>query len=254
MKKLIIPLLFISTFIHAVNQPEPDDNDHRLKTVVYKKDDIIPIYANYKKATLIDLGVNNKIIDIRAGDTESWIFELTADETGVFAKPVLHNPDTNLIVITDKRKYYFDLSMKKKKDIDTYGIKFVYPDEQNRKLQAKLLRNKSSSVHTDLSIKKSFPGDWNFGYVLKGNKNSSPVQIFDDGQFTYLDFGKKDIPAIFSVDADKREGVINFHKSGKYIVVENIYQQLTTRNGTESTCIYNKGYQLVMNADGDLDE
>ena len=247
MTKILILILLTSNFAHAVNEPDSDPNDDRLKTVVYKKNDIIPINALYKKATLIDLGKGNIITDVITGDSESWLFNLTSSMDGILAKPLSYDADTNLIIVTENRKYYFDLHRSAK--AETYGVRFIYPDEEYIKLQNKIKRKKQSSVNSDLDIDKSFPEQWNFGYVLKGSKKSSPNNVFDDGKFTYFDFGKKDIPAIFSVDLDQREGVINFHKSGKYIVVENIYKQLILRNGNNSTCIYNKNYNEVMSED-----
>jgi type IV secretion system protein VirB9 len=252
MKKTVTLLSIIFTFtVNAINSPEPDPNDGRLKTVIYKQNDIIPINAIYKKATYIDLGEGNTIIDIAAGDTESWMFETTDAQDGILAKPVMYEADTNLIVITAKRKYFFDLHRSTKKD-ETYGVRFVYPDEEYQKLRNKVRREKGSTVNSDLEIEKSTPDDWNFGYLLKGSKQTAPVNIFDDGKFTYLDFGKKEVPAMFSVDMNQRESVVNFHKSGKYLVVENVFRQLTMRNGDTTTCIYNKTYDDNFNIDSEM--
>jgi type IV secretion system protein VirB9 len=163
----------------------------------------------------------------------------------------MYEADTNLIIVTAKRKYFFDLKRSSKKD-ETYGIRFVYPDEEYRNLKERIKREKGSTVNSDLSISKSTPDDWNFGYLLKGSKNTAPVNIFDDGKFTYLDFGKKEVPAMFSVDLDKRESVVNFHKSGKYLVIENVFRQLTMRNGETTTCIYNKTYDDSFNTDSEM--
>jgi hypothetical protein len=51
---------------------------------------------------------------------------------------------------------------------------------------------------------------------------------------------------------NQRESVVNFHKSGKYLVVENVFRQLTMRNGDTTTCIYNKTYDDNFNIDSEM--
>ena len=47
------------------------------------------------------------------------------------------------------------------------------------------------------------------------------------------------LPAIFEVDTDGYEGLVNFRSVGDYIVVESISPLFTLRNGTNTVCVYN---------------
>ena len=48
-----------------------------------------------------------------------------------------------------------------------------------------------------------------------------------------------EIPAIFNVDADGFESLVNYRVSGDYIIVERVGAQFTLRNGSEIVCVYN---------------
>lgn len=234
--------LLLSCPALAENKPQVHDNDSRIKTIIYRENDVIPISASYKHITHIDLGVGEKIVDIAAGDTESWMFATTANNDGILLKPLSSNAKTNLTVITEKRKYYFDLN--RATASKTFSVNFKYPADEFKKFQDKMKRDERASLNKQLGVDPISPENWNFNYLLEGDNEVSPVNIFDDGKFTYLEFGKKEIPAIFSVDKNRNESVVNFHKKGRYIVIENIYRQLTLRKGSDMTCILNKEYDV----------
>lgn len=242
MRSLFITFILLAgvTPVVAENKPTEHTNDKRIKTIVYRVNDVMPIKASYKHITHIDLGPGNIITDVHAGDTESWMFANTANNDGVLLKPLTDDAKTNLTIITANRTYYFDLV--RSDWTNTYSVNFKYPEDDFAAFQAKLKQEKASNVNKDLDINTSKPDDWNFSYILEGDKDSAPVNVFDDGKFMYLEFGKKEVPAIFAVDKDKNESVVNYHRSGRYVVVENIYRQLTLRNGQLTTCLFNKEY------------
>ena len=65
--------------------------------------------------------------------------------------------------------------------------------------------------------------------------------MFDDGQFTYFQFRERqDVPAIFFVADGKNESLLNYHVSGKYVVVERTGRQFTLRSREGEVCVYNE--------------
>jgi len=65
----------------------------------------------------------------------------------------------------------------------------------------------------------------------------------DDGQSTYFAFGPdEDLPAIFAVDPDGGEAVVNSHMFDGYIVVDRIAPGFVLRRGSEVTKVYNDGW------------
>jgi hypothetical protein len=65
--------------------------------------------------------------------------------------------------------------------------------------------------------------------------------VFDNDEFTYFQFAKKnaEVPAIFTVDASGYESLVNFRSVGSYIIVERVSPQFTLRSGKDIVCVYN---------------
>src|SRR5690606_13624820 len=86
----------------------------------------------------------------------------------------------------------------------------------------------------DLSI-------YNFNYEFTGEPSIAPIKVFDNGEFTYLQFSNKnaELPAIFNVDSEGYESLVNFRIAGDYVVVERVSTQFTLRNGGAIVCVYN---------------
>lgn len=81
----------------------------------------------------------------------------------------------------------------------------------------------------------------NFNYTMVGDEGEvSPVQIFDDGENTFLEFASNNLPDIYSVDPTGMEVVIDYTIEGNLIKVEGIRRQFTIRNNTELLCIFNE--------------
>ena len=76
------------------------------------------------------------------------------------------------------------------------------------------------------------PVDRNHAYTYQGSTKALPTKLFDDGQSTYFAFGRDDdLPAIFAVDPDGGEAVVNSHMHDGYIVVDRIAPRLRAAPG-----------------------
>ncbi len=85
------------------------------------------------------------------------------------------------------------------------------------------------------------PSDYNFNYTLTGSREIAPLRVFDDGEFTYMQFkALTDLPAIFLVGKDKQESVVNYRVEGPYVVIERIASQFSLRHGSDVACVYNR--------------
>ena len=112
------------------------------------------------------------------------------------------------------------------KDNTVFLLKFTYSDNV-------------SEQTTQARTKEKYPDNWQ--YTARGNPAIAPVRVFDNGWFTFFDFGnRKDIPAIFAVDEHGRESIVNYHVQGKYVVVEMVGTQFTLRNGNQVATVFNE--------------
>jgi hypothetical protein len=82
---------------------------------------------------------------------------------------------------------------------------------------------------------------YNFNYQYTGEKSIAPSKVFDDGVFTYFQFNSKnsEVPAIYSVDSEGFESLVNYRITGTYMVVEKVAPQYSLRNGGDIVCVYN---------------
>ena len=150
-------------------------------------------------------------------------------------------------VITDRRIYVFSLEghAARSRDPDdmTFHIRFRYPDDiaaglafqerEAERLERTLLANAGPTS----------PEDWNFNYTFSGSDRLRPLRTFDDGQFTYFSFPEQlPTPAIFMVNSDRTESIVNYQQRGPYIVVERLATQFTLRDGSDAVCIFNEGF------------
>jgi type IV secretion system protein VirB9 len=83
---------------------------------------------------------------------------------------------------------------------------------------------------------------FNFNYTVSGDYNITPIKIFDDGQFTYMEFRNKNaiLPAVFSVDSNGYESIVNFRIVDKYLAIESISSVFTLRYGADTVCVFNE--------------
>ena len=91
------------------------------------------------------------------------------------------------------------------------------------------------------------PATLNFSYRLKsGDEDLKPIRVFDDGYFTYFQFGEQDLkkvrrlPAIYRV-VDGFDTPVNTRVNKGMVVAETVNDKWTLRSGSAHLCIWKKG-------------
>jgi len=221
---------------HAEARPSPGRVDPRMRDVIYNKDNVTAIDASYGASTMIELQPDEKIETLALGDSIGWKVEPNRKGDIIFVKPVEKNAQSNLNVVTDKRIYVFLLrSNERPASGQIYAVRFRFPDDE---ADAKLLAAaKERAAYPNL--KSLNIANANSDYAYKGSSANKPVAVFDDGTKTWFRF-EGETPAIYIVDAERNESLVNFRTEGPYVVVDKVSPQWTLRNGQESTCIFNR--------------
>lgn len=236
---------------NAAQAPRASALDSRIKVIEYRDSQVYSVRANEFQDTLIVFSPAEEVTHLGAGDPLAWTMKPMGNYLSI--KPILEKPDTNLNVLTTNsetgkvRSYSFELLGRSASSVHdpegTWQLRFSYPEDELAKLiAANAVANKerSASVVPD---RKTSAEQWNMEYTFSGNTDLVPVRAFDDGEFTYLQFPEKiGVPAIFEVDDEKNETLVNYHVKGKYIVIQKIAKQYILRNGNKATCIFNGGY------------
>lgn len=248
MKNLLLTI-FISILAiqsaNAVRESRPTPIDSRIRIMVYNPEDVFKFTGYYNYQTSIELSRTEEIVSISMGDTTSW--QIVPAGHRIFLKPVEDDATTNMTLITNKRTYFFELYAEETKDIRdpnlVFNVKFLYPDDDD----VESIRTFASS--SPISAPNiDAPELYNFNYYISGNEDIAPIKIFDDGEFTYLQFRdrNKDIPSILAVDEDLRESMVNYRldpNNANLVIIEHVFEKMTLRIGDRITCVYNSSFR-----------
>ena len=242
MKKLWLILIFSPCLMalnaYAIETPIRLSSDARIETVVYSPYNVVPVSGSTFTTTQIIFGQDEFIENIQNGDLGAWTASVDKDlPYMMFVKPTAYNSSTNMTVVTNKHTYYFQLSsnqMGQNNDqSSTYAIKFIYPEDNVRKVEKEIATREQQRV-SELSAFKN-PQEYNWNYSFNGDGSIMPIHVFDDGKFTYMQLRPNSpVPAVFAIDSpDGKESVVNYRQDGQYLVIQQVAPQYTLRVGQD---------------------
>jgi len=218
-------------------RPRSGPQDGRIRYVTYSANDVIVIEASYGASTMIMFQDDEQIETLGAGDAMAWNIEPNKKGNVLFVKPIEKDTTANLNVLTNKRSYVLLLRAEFRPiRQQIYKVSFRYPDDEaDKALMAEAVERASQPNRQQFNVANA-----NSAYGYKGASANKPVAIFDDGVKTFFRFRKSaEVPAMFIVDADQNETLVNFRREGEYIVVDKVAKQWTLRNGAAVTCVFN---------------
>jgi type IV secretion system protein VirB9 len=83
----------------------------------------------------------------------------------------------------------------------------------------------------------------NYDYWYCGDPSLKPLAAWDDGVQTTLVFGAHaELPALFALNEDGSESLVNFNVQAGRIVVERVARRLLVRRGKLVGCIVNRAF------------
>jgi type IV secretion system protein VirB9 len=220
----------IST-VFAINKNQPIATDSRIKTFVYSPNEVFPIILHYGYQTSIEFAQNEKIQTYSLGNSYAWQFNSTGRT--LFIKPLEENISTNMILLTNKRRYYFELQSKmlsEATDQDlVYAIRFFYPDNDEDVVAPNIITEQEQEFETIPAIKP-----YNFSYTITTKSKNAPTAVFDNGNNTFLQY-ENNIPIIPTIRIlrGKRNIEIIPHRIGNYLVINEISDKIELKQGRE---------------------
>jgi type IV secretion system protein VirB9 len=242
MKRVVIVIMCcIYSFAWAASSPKNMSTDSRIKTLAYHPDQVYEITTAFGIASTVEFEEGEEVVSAAFGDPAAWQFVALPRSFNI--KPVMWEADTNLTVWTNKRLYLFNLRvtppiLNDMGEVQKYGdsrnllflLRFTYPN-YSEKISFNSMDPENSS---EISCK-------NKDYTRYGSRAIVPKFVCDDDQFTYFYFSpKQDRPAIFLVDEEGYEHVINTRQEGDYQVVERLGKQFSLRHGRRVASVFNE--------------
>jgi type IV secretion system protein VirB9 len=229
MKHWIAGLLLCITLVPAAGAYQAFAEDARIRTLPYDADAVVELDTSLGYHTLIEFDPGETIVDVANGLPDGW--DAARLDHVLIIRPRRLDAGTNLSVITTRRIYAFALKVRPIKEShgtsklgdasQPFIVRFTYVDEHAR---------------IDATLR---PPGRNTRFEFQGAEELVPVKAEDDGLFTYLAFGPTQaIPAIFAVNADGSESLVNQFSEGDTVIVKQISDRFTLRLGTRVACLF----------------
>ena len=275
MKKSLLALFIMGiTFnVVAVDIPRTSRFDDRMQYINYNGSDVTEIRAKDGFVTAISFADDETIEDIAIGfsggcevkDNGNNVYirpkALQQGENGFF-EPKAGEWDTNLLIVTNKRNYAFDLKLvNDNKDRSAYFMKFAYPTEEQLKRNAEakakaeknreIAKQKAEQAETEAvnqSLNKfTVPRNWDYTMrVGKDSREIAPKFAYDDGVRTYIGFDTTNsIPSVFYYQGEQEMmSNTSVKKQGNYtvIVVHKTASRFILRSGEQVVGVINYGF------------
>ena len=247
MKKLLLVLSLAvagSPLTHAELKPSYG-NDSRIQYFKYTPDDVFIINTKIGRSSLIQFEDGEIITDdggLGMGSAADWSLGVKANN--IFFKPKTDLPDTNMVVVTNKRTYAFELRTATQNI--TYVARFKYPETPLKGVadDAKTPKDwgiratknaKGETVYIDSRI--------NVHYYKKGD-DITPTNAWDDNLFTFLKYDNaNDLPTVYKVMPDGSETLVNTHTENNILVVHEVAPTLRLRLGRAVADLHNANKQ-----------
>jgi type IV secretion system protein VirB9 len=188
----------------------------------------------------ITFAPGERFMGIGVGDAKGITFAANANH--LFIKPRVTHVATNLTVLTDRRTYLFDYQSEPKLPDPTgadviYALRFEYPLQV-----ASLASRRRLRVETALGAAQSARAR-NYDYWYCGDVPLKPMAAWDDGVQTTLVFAAQaELPAVFALNEDGSESLLNFDVQAGHIVVQRVARRLILRRGKLAGCIVDRAF------------
>lgn len=218
--------------VMATDAPRPGAVDPRIRTVAYDPDQVVRLTGYFGIQTMLEFAPDERIENVSIGDALGWQVTPNKKANLLFLKPLDRTAATNMTVVTDRRRYVFELVVAgpkaTTKDL-AYVVRFLVPTP--------------AVVIAAPPPPPAAPTAHNASYSVKGDAVIQPTKVFDDGSATYFAWPQQaDLPAVFVVGADGVEGLANAVVRDGYLVVDQLAPRFVLRSGKASLTVTNAAF------------
>lgn len=190
--------------------------------------------------TDVQLAPDEKVVGFALGDSVQWVVEELPGH--IFVKPLRSGLSTAGTLVTDRRTYQLSLRSVSGEGAWHQRVSWSYaelvvlrdpgrsgvpphpqPSEPERAVERRLID----------------PSALNFAYLVSGDPDIRPLQVFDDGRVTWLRMRPgRPLPAVFAVGPDGPE-LVNYSVQADHIVIQRVFASAILKLGRAEARIQN---------------
>ena len=217
----------------------PDGWINAITMYDYMEGALYQIYTSQGNITDVMLQPGENLISQSAGDTLRWKTGVTYSGTGknkryhIQIKPTHKKIKTNMIINTDRRVYYLELSSTGNKSYMA-SCSWQYPNDDF--IERYNIVEKQNTVEKNKIIIPSLE-NLNFNYEVIGDQPWKPIRVFDDGRKTFIQFPPDmkymAAPVLFVANQGTTQ-LVNYRKKGDYYIVDRLFMVAELRHGLEN--------------------
>jgi type IV secretion system protein VirB9 len=195
----------------AAQTPPPPDP--RIQTIPYDAGRIYPVGVAAGYTLMIALANGERVETMAVGDNSAWQVNANKRGDAIFIKRNFSGINTNLTVITDARTYVFELLGSAPARTTPLVIRFSYPD--------------AVKLTTTMP-----PDNVALTYRLTGARTLRPSMIEARNNQTTIAWPPgAAVPAVFQINADGTESLVNGTFVDDRMVIQGMPQRLLFRSG-----------------------
>lgn len=212
-----------------------------IRYVPYSADHIYRLRGRVGYEIDLQFAPGERFIGLGVGDSKAIKVAAAADH--LFIKPIVPSVSTDMTVLTNRRTYVFSyrvapVGSAANKSI-VYAMRFQYRRATPRRSAAATRRQRVERAL--YQAEHSRPR--NTDYWFCGSATLKPRAAWDDGAETHLVFpSHEQLPAVFRLNADGSESLVNFHMRGAQMVLEGTARRWVLKRGRLTGCIVNRAF------------
>lgn len=247
----------------ALETPHSCGSDPHIQCATYDPDQAYRVSTMAGRVVMIQFEPGEHIIDSGEGIGDAKAWHVAINDSGALLKPGALQPETNLVLVTNRRTYSLSLVDVSAAQPATWMLRFDYPDTRAKAATAQQRRLDTvsatlggqrangpaipASIANSVGSAKTAPlastPAANTQYMMRGDRALAPTALWDDGRFTYFKYATaRDLPTIFTKLPDGGEATANFHMEGDTVVVHEVSKSFVIRYGQSVLGIRNDGY------------
>jgi type IV secretion system protein VirB9 len=211
---LLLTLLAVPA--HADVTPRPGPGDPHVQSVEYDPEQVVSLRVASGFAVTIEFSPDERIENVAVGNSAEWQATPNRRADHLFIKPVAGAAATNMTVITDVRRYNFNLIPAYGPEADLpFSVRFTYPGIDRA---------------PDIAVEPVTTR-----YKLSGNKALWPTAMSDDGQFTAIVWAPgTTMPAVYLINERGKEAIVNGTVRDGAYMIEGVASRYVFRLGKDS--------------------